>query len=429
MVADLVPESMGAIFINEKNHQITITATPQRLNLVDERINGWDKMRKQVQIEAYLVTAARNVLRDIGISWIYSTTANGDPINVDVGDVVPGAEVDPITGLLDLGAKIGSQRISYITHDFAAVVDTLDASSDATILAHPRITVQDGEEANFENVTQVPFASSTTRFNNTGVGNNNTTSTQIEFIDVGTILKVTPRIASDDNILLDISAEDSSFETVVILTDGIPSTLPQKTQNKAVTQVMVKNKETLVLGGLRTTNFRESEDRVPLLAGLPVIGRIFRSTKKDHADRELLIFLTPTIVDTTTQPEAVKLAEFDDEIAEIMRSDAKTTLGRILDKMNNGRRDIPISIGQTGGLLAEGDIVTLPELKTLLQDLKHPHSKKIILREHPAAPPNLSMEITEIAMDRGIKMKFDTVRVPIVPRIPHSTESAGTAGN
>lgn len=427
MLAALVPESMGSIIVNETIHQITVTATPQRLDEVGLRIMGWDQKRRQVQIEAYLVTAESNVLRDIGISWSYATTIKGDPIAAEVGSAVP--VPDPETGLADFGALVGSQRLSFLTDNFAAVLDTLDSSADATILAHPRITVQDGEQAHFENTTQVPFASSTTTFGNNNVGNNFNSNTRIEFIDVGTILEVTPRIASDQNILLDISAEDSSFVSVIVIANGSPNTLPQKTQNKAETQVLVRSGETIVLGGLRTTNFRETEDRVPFLGGLPIIGRAFRSTSKDHQDRELLIFLTPTIVDTMTQPEAMKLAKFDDEIAEIMRSDAKTTLGRILDKMNMGKRDIPISIGQSGGLLAEGDAVSLSELRTLLMELKHPHSKKIILRTHPSAPADLSMEITEIAMDRGIKIKFDNVRVPIVPRPQESVESAEAAGN
>ena len=415
-VSLLVPESMGDIVVNEAIHQITVTATPYRLSEIDKRIEGWDEKPRQVQIEAYLATVSRNIVRDMGINWSYATTINGDPITAEVGSV--GGEDDGEGGL-DLGALVGGQRLSFLTDNFAAVINTLDTSGEATILAHPRITVQDGAEALFENTTQVPFASSTTTFGN-NLNNSVNSNTQIDFIDVGTVLTVTPRITSDRNILLDISAEDSSFESVIILSNGQENTLPQKTQNKAKTQVLVGDRQTIVLGGLRTTNNRDAVNRVPILGGLPFIGRAFRSTAKGHQDRELLIFLTPTIVDERTQPEAVKLAEFDDEVAATMRSDAKTTLGRLRDKMKTEKKEITVSIGQHGGLLAEGEAVSLEDLRLLLTDVKRPRSKKVILRAHPAAPVGVSMEIMDVLMERGFKIKFDDVRVPIVPRVPQA---------
>ena len=421
-VSLLVPEAMGDIVVNEAIHQITVTATPYRLNEIDQRIEGWDEKRRQVQIEAYLVTASRNVLRDVGINWSYETTSDGRPARAEAGTMGTagtGDGDDTGDGGLNLGALAGGQRLSFISDNFAAVINTLETSADATILAHPRITVQDGVEAFFENTTQVPFASSTTTFGsnlNATVNSN----TRIEFINVGTVLRVTPRITSDRNILLDIAAEDSSFESVIILSNGQENTLPQKTQNKAETQVLVGDRQTIVLGGLRTTNNRDTVARVPILGGLPIIGWAFRSTRKDHLDRELLIFLTPTIVDEGTHPEAIRLAEFDEELAGTMRSDAKTTLGRLNDKLNRGKKEITISIGQSGGLLAEGEAIDLEDLRTMLGEIKRPRSKKIILRAHPRAPLSIAMEITEIAMERGIKIELDNMRIPFVPRLPQA---------
>ena len=112
--------------------------------------------------------------------------------------------------------------------------------------------MKQGEEATFENTTQVPFATSTTTFGN--VNNTVNSNTQIDFIDVGTILRVTPRITSFDTISMTIDAEDSTFVEVEIFANGEINTLPQKTQNRAQTQVSVVDRETIVLGGLRTSN-------------------------------------------------------------------------------------------------------------------------------------------------------------------------------
>lgn len=409
-LALLVPEAMGTIVVNEAIHQITVTGTPYRLKEVEQRIEAWDTKRRQVQIEAYLASASQSFLRSVGINWSYATTLDGDPVGAEVGVPIP---EDTGSGI-DLGTLVGSQRLSFLSDNFAAVIDTLDTSADATILAHPRITVQDGEEAVFENTTQVPFASSITTFGN-NLNNSVNSNTRIEFIDVGTILRVTPRITSDDYILLDIAAEDSSFESVIIFANGQENTLPQKTQNKAQTQVLVRNQQTILLGGLRTTNFKDSVDRLPILGGLPLIGRVFRSNAKNHEDRELLIFLTPTIVDEGTQPEAIRLAQFDDALAETMRHDARTSIGRIRQKLNGGENELTVSIGQKGGLLAEAGFVSMEELRVLLLEAENPESKTLIIRTHPRAPASVAMEITEIAVGRGMKIQYDKQRMPFVP--------------
>ncbi len=178
-----------------------------------------------------------------------------------------------------------------------------------------------------------------------------------------------------------------------------------------------------MLGGLRTSNLSDTVDRVPILGELPIIGRAFRSTGKDHQDRELLIFLTPTIVGELTQPETVKLAQFEDDIATSMRLDDKTTLGRLARKINKGKSEFTVSIGETGGLLAEGDLVSIEDLAVLVHGLESPGTKTMIIRKHPRAPETIAAEVTEIGMERGLKVEFDDRRFPFVPRMP-ATEPA-----
>jgi len=403
-IGALVPEAMGSIVVHEETHQITVTATPYRLHEINERIGVWDTKRRQVQIEAYLATASQNILRDLNINWSYSANVGNDPLNVVVGKIPsPGASNSSTGTTVDFrGTPLG------------VLINMLDSSDEASILAHPRITTQDGMEASFENTTQVPFSSSTTTFNN-GV-NGTSSNAQIDFIDVGTRLLVTPRITTGKNILLDIEAEDSTFVSVVVISDGKANTLPQKTQNKAQTQVLVEDRETIVLGGLRSSNFANKVNRVPILGDLPVIGRAFRSTSKDHQDRELLVFMTPTIVGEDTQPEVVQLAKFDDELAETMRLDNKTTLGRLARKLDKGENEFTVSIGQTGGLLVEGEAITIDELERVVDNFSNPESKTMIVREHPRAPKEVGSKISDAALERGMKVDFDTRRFPFVPR-------------
>jgi general secretion pathway protein D len=426
-IAEMVPEAMGSIVVNESIHQITVTATPYRLEDIDKRITAWDEKRRQVQIEAYLATVSRNIVRDLGINWRYATTLHGDPLAMAVGSLtnLPTAGGDDNDDDESTG---GGSRVAFNGSHLDAVVRILNTSNDATILAHPRITVQDGEEASFENTTSVPFASSTMVFNdNSNFANSNTT---IDFIDVGTVLRVIPRISSEDSVLLNLEAEDSTFVSVEVFANGEVNTLPQKTQNRAETQVLVRDSETIVLGGLRTSNLTDTVDRIPILGEIPFIGRAFRTTGKDHQDRELLIFLTPTIIGEITQPETVKLAQVEDGIAEWMRRDSKTTIGRLVHKVDNGEREFTVSIGQSGGLLVEGEPITIDGLRVLVPELEHPTSKTMVIREHPAAPGEVAAQVTDIAMEHGLKIEFDDRRFPFVPRASGAsapTDSAAAA--
>ena len=89
-----------------------------------------------------------------------------------------------------------------------------------------------------------------------------------------------------------VGADGSNHETIVSA-DQV-SSVPQKTQNRAETLVLVHDKDTIVLGGLRTANFSDTTDSVPLLGSIPLLGRLFRSPRKNHAHSELLIFITTT---------------------------------------------------------------------------------------------------------------------------------------
>ncbi len=401
----LVPEAMGSIVVHEDIHQITVTATPYRLNEIDGRIAVWDTKRRQVQIEAYLATMSRNVMRNLNINWSYSANPGGDPLDITVGSLANSDDEDTPAGQ---GTTIDYQGVPL-----GVVINMLDTTGDATILAHPRITVQDGQEASFDNTTQVPFASSTTTFDNVGGANSNA---QIDFIDVGTRLLVTPRITSVDTILLNIEAEDSTFVSVNVFSNGQLNTLPQKTQNRAQTQVLVHDAETIVLGGLRTSNFSDTVDKVPILGDIPLLGRAFRSTGKDHQDRELLIFMTPTLVGEQTQPEALRLAAVEDSFAQRMRLDDKSYFQRWKHKINNGEEEFAVSVGQTGGIMAEGDDVTMPELLGLIDGVAEPETKTLILREHVRAPKEIASEVADRAMARGMKVQFDELRDPFVPK-------------
>lgn len=457
MIADqaalLVPEGMGLIATNEDIHQITVSAIPNRLEQIDALIRAWDIKRKQVQIEAFLITASTNIGRNLGIDWSYYGESDEGLFAFQTGDSGPrfatppsaGQQlsigqlpfaipmVNPVTGA-PLSDIMGSPLLrGFGGNDLSIMLNYLETSGDVTILAHPRVTVQDGEEAIFENTTSVPYAQSTadrpsTRLDASGSPVIDYRSiSRIDFIDVGTILTVLPRIAQEGNILMDITAEDSNFLSVTVIGADQEYSVPEKTQNRTATQVMVRDRQTIVIGGLRTSNFTNDVDKVPFLSDLPLLGRLFRSTKKQHRHTELLIFITPTIVDENTQPEATRLAKLDEGMAQAMRYDRKSFMGRLADSVSRGQNELLVSIGQSGDLFASGALVTLGELREMFFDEDF-SAMMVVIRRHPRAPSGVIMAVTEIAMEAELKIEFDDALVPFVPAQPQKGghEEAGT---
>lgn len=441
MIADLVPEEMGTITVNEPLHQIIVKAIPERLTEIDEQIAMLDRKRPQVQIEAYLVSLNSTTSREFGIDWSYfetigdsvvgllrgaptpNLTPPGSGTRLSVGQlpealtvprVTAGGAFAPAVGL-DGNPIIGGFR----GDNLSAVLNYLEAIGDATIHTHPRVTVQDGEEAIFENITRVPFvtASDFRPVATAGGGFGNQAINRIDFVDVGTILSVLPRITTERSIVLELSAEESTFVFRDIVGQGQLSTVPEKSQNRAETIVEVADGQTIVIGGLRSSNVRKSVDKIPFLGDLPIFGRLFRTTSKEHKHNDLMIFVTPTLVDERTHPEAEHLAQMDEELAIEARHDSKGAFGRAYANVTHRENELLVSIGQTGALHANGERRTLRSLKKIMASTgrKRGGLARVVIRRHPRAPQDVVMAVTEMAMEARLKIEFDDRFIPFVP--------------
>jgi type II secretory pathway component GspD/PulD (secretin) len=428
-----VPPEMGEIVVDEMTHQVTVTAIPERIKEIDELIAMWDVPRRQVHIEAYLVTASSLVARNLGVNWAYFDEIGNKPFSLWQGSAPGDLTSPPATGdrfaigtlpVADYATDAAGNPIEdiagnpvlqgWLGNDIAATLSYLDSRGQVTILSQGRVTVQDGEEASFENTSQVPYSQSTTEL---AAGDDFRQRTEIAFVDVGTILKVLPRLSEHDNILMEISAEDSSSEFVSFTSNGEVNTAPQKRQNRAETIVMVNDAQTLVIGGLRQSNFTDNEERFPFLSDLPLVGRAFKTTTRNHDHTDLLIFITCTIVGPGTSPEAISLAEHDADLANAMRLDRKPSWQRWMDKLSKGATEIGVSIGQEGDIFAEGEPATLPELRELFAEVKTPQSITVAIRHHPRAPEDVVKEVADAAAEARLRTVFDNTTPAFVPAL------------
>lgn len=451
-----IPGEMGQIVLNEDVHQITVTGLPSRLDEIDKLIQVWDIRRKQVLIEAHIVEVGTEIERAFNVNWSYFANVDGSPFAINSGSGATGTAEpsgDGQTGSigrlpyavprygalqLDEAGRITRPLLTdvngetiidrYMGGDIAVMLDYLDKQQKVTILSSPRVTVQDSEEAIFENATRVPYVSGSSYYGggyggySGGVVNDpyrysSSAASRVEFMDVGTILSVLPRITEDNNILLDISAEDSTFTDKNIVVDDLSRTVPEKTVRRADTQVRVNSGDTIVLGGLRRDKASHSTTKTPLLGDLPIVGGLFRNPKREARNNSLLIFITTTIVDENTMPESVQVARADQEIAEAQREGQKSLLDRLRSRANNGLNEIGVSIGQGGHVHCKGENVNIDELRRIFFDAPKNMPVTVVIRKHPNAPLEVVNEVTEVAMEAGLRIEFDSEILPIVPSI------------
>jgi type II secretory pathway component GspD/PulD (secretin) len=174
------------------------------------------------------------------------------------------------------------QGIGDEDFDIEGVISALVSSNKGKIIARPEITTIDNSEAFIQMGQKVPIK----QFDEAG-------NVVIQFEEVGTILRVTPHITSENRILLKLKPERSSYTVdavgVIINT------------NNAETNVVVDNGQTTVIGGLTTQVEMRSRTGLPILKDIPLLGYLFRYTRTEIIDRELIIFVTPTIVTNEMQ--------------------------------------------------------------------------------------------------------------------------------
>jgi len=291
-----------SVWADTQTNAIIINAPPKMMRSLMQIVDKLDIRRAQVLVEAIIVEVIADKTAELGVTWALEGSGSNTPIaltnfpgtgsNVlDLGSAIgSGGNVDP-TGLFSSGITIGVGRLSDNDISFAAVLSALQGDADTNIISTPSIVTTDNEEATLNVGQEVPFV--TGSFTNTGTGTGGAVNPfqTIQRQQVGVKLSITPQINEGDSLLLTISQEisniaSSSAGAVDLITN----------QRIIETTVIVDDGQTLVLGGLLEDTLRESDQRVPVLGRIPLLGNLFRSRKTDKVKTNLLIFIKPKIL-------------------------------------------------------------------------------------------------------------------------------------
>jgi general secretion pathway protein D len=305
-----------SVWAEPQTNAIIVKAPPKMMRSLTQIVDKLDIRRAQVLVEAIIVEVIADKTSELGVTWAVEGESQNTPIGItnfpDLGPGVvqiggaagSGGQVDP-TGLIGEGITVGLGRISDSGVSFAAILRALEGDADTNIISTPSVVTTDNEEATLNVGQEVPFV--TGSFTNTGTGSAGAVNPfqTIQRQQVGVKLSITPQINEGDSMLLKISQEISNIAPSTVAADLITN------QRIIETTVIVDDGEILVLGGLLEDVLRESEQRVPILGRIPVLGNLFRSRKTDKVKTNLMVFIRPKILRDAAQMSAETNAKYN----------------------------------------------------------------------------------------------------------------------
>jgi type IV pilus assembly protein PilQ len=294
LITTTVLSRRGSITTDPRTNTLIISDLPERLSQAGELITTLDRPEPQVEIEARIVQTSRDFAQRLGVQWGF--TGRAVP---ELGNTLPlafpnQATVDGRTGGVqgpdnaprgvNLGVTAATSAIGLALGAVNGAVNldvalsALETSGQGRILSTPRVTTQNNIEAQITQGIQIPIQT---------VANNTVTVT---FRDAALTLLVQPQITAANTVIMRITVENASpdFSRSV---NGIP---PIDTQ-RALTQVLVSDGETTVIGGIYVSREQSVQGRTPGLYRIPLLGWLFQRNEITDESRELLIFITPRI--------------------------------------------------------------------------------------------------------------------------------------
>lgn len=297
--------SRGRIEFDGRTNSVIVTDLAQRIEIIDEIVRALDRPEPQVEIEARIVIARRNFLRDLGVQLAagvanpsrggfagVSSIPGAGPANIPVGlPNLLGGTVGLVTtpGVTDGQTLVNLTTGIIGTFQISAVIYASEQKGHLRTVAAPRITTQNNTTAEVVNGVQIPVQT---------ISNNTITTT---FVDAALRLNITPQIIIEDGaVLLSVIAENNDVSALRTV-GGTPGINTQS----ATAVVLVPDGGTTVLGGINIDQENQSENRTPGLSRIPLFGNLFKRRNTSRDTQEILFFITPRIF----RPELVGLTQ------------------------------------------------------------------------------------------------------------------------
>jgi type IV pilus assembly protein PilQ len=303
----------GSVAVDERTNTLLLQDSAERLADVRRLVATLDIPIRQVLIEARIAIVNDDFSRELGVRAGYTgirqngtngvgivsgsleatdiglasalgnlrSSGSPNPINVPVG-----GDATRRYGV-NLPVQSPAGRLAFMVLGSDYIVDlelsAAQAEGRGEIVSSPRVITSNQREASIEQGVEIPYQEAAS-----------SGAATISFKKAVLALKVTPQITPDNRIILDLNVKKDSVGQVIVTSGGV--NVPSIDTREISTQVLVNDGQTVVLGGILETERRDSETKVPYLGDVPVLGRLFKTTRKENDKRELLIFVTPKIL-------------------------------------------------------------------------------------------------------------------------------------
>ena len=295
----------GKVSVDERTNTLLVQDTATQVKAVRDLVKALDIPVEQVLIESRIVIANDSFGKDLGARFgVTPKWANGDSIGMGTGHLGTGVDeywssvtkamsdptgktdikipslTDRLSVNLPVAGAAGSFGFTILSSDFMIDLElsALQAESKGEIISTPRVITSNQTKATIQQGVEIPYQQATS-----------SGATNVAFKKAVLSLEVTPQITPDEHVSMDLKVNQ---DTVGEIYAGVPSINTREVQTK----VLVENGQTVVLGGVHETENINGSSKVPVLGDLPVVGSLFRNTTNQDKKRELLIFVTPKIV-------------------------------------------------------------------------------------------------------------------------------------
>ncbi len=284
-------EERGSVTVDDRTNSIIAYQTQDKLDELRRIVAQLDIPVRQVMIEARIVEANVDYDKELGVRWGGSTNLQGDKNwtvygNDDRGDEGGGTGEDqgPNVPFVDLGSagRTSGIGIGFVTDNVLLDLElsAMEKTGNGEVISQPKVVTSDKETAKILKGTEVPYEESSS-----------SGATTIAFKEAALSLEVTPQITPDNRIIMEVKVnkDEPDYQNAL-------NNVPPIKKNEVNAKVLVNDGETIVIGGVFSNEQSKAVDKVPLLGDMPFVGRLFRRDVVKDTKNELLVFITPRIM-------------------------------------------------------------------------------------------------------------------------------------
>jgi type IV pilus assembly protein PilQ len=297
--------SRGSVTLDERTNTLLVTDTAEKILEIRKLVTDLDYAIRQVQIESRIVIASSEFAHELGVRFGVTGLHLGSNIGVIAADGRAADIINPAINprddrLLDIpvypnryqvnlpapSGNAATLGLSFLTGDWLLDLElsALESDGEGEVISTPRIVTANQAEAFIQQGVEIPYEEATS-----------SGATSVQFKEAVLELKVTPLITPDNRIQLDLNIKQDTVGEIFQTARG--GSVPSIDTRELATTVLVANGDTIVLGGIFQDEKASKEEKVPWLGDIPGLGVLFRRRANETKKRELLIFVTPTIVE------------------------------------------------------------------------------------------------------------------------------------